>query len=45
MPPAGTAGTAVKNPWSKDHFNLTEQGKLLKTNPQLATQYQEAVGA
>lgn len=42
-PPAGTAGT-VKNPWSKDHFNLTEQGKLLTSNPQLAKQMQEAAG-
>ena len=42
-PPAGTAG-AVKNPWSKDHFNLTEQGKLLTSNPQLAKQMQEAAG-
>jgi hypothetical protein len=28
-----------KNPWSKEHFNLTEQGKLLKENPALAAQY------
>jgi hypothetical protein len=28
-----------KNPWSKEHFNLTEQGKLLKENPTLAAQY------
>lgn len=29
----------VKNPWSKEHFNLTEQGKLLKENPELAKQF------
>ncbi len=27
-----------KNPWSKEHFNLTEQGRLLKENPALAKQ-------
>lgn len=32
----GTGGQ--KNPWSKEHFNLTEQGKLLKENPELAAQ-------
>lgn len=31
--------TGGKNPWSKEHFNLTEQGKLLKENPELAKQY------
>lgn len=30
------------NPWSKDHFNLTAQGKLLKENPELAAQMQAA---
>lgn len=29
----------TKNPWSKEHFNLTEQGKLLKENPELARQF------
>lgn len=29
----------IKNPWSKEHFNLTEQGKLLKENPELARQF------
>lgn len=38
-PPGG------KNPWSKEHFNLTEQGKLLRENPALATQYKAAAGA
>ena len=27
-----------KNPWSKEHFNLTEQGKILRENPELAKQ-------
>lgn len=28
----------TKNPWSKEHFNLTEQGRLLRENPELAKQ-------
>jgi len=27
-----------KNPWSKDYFNLTEQGRILRENPELAKQ-------
>ena len=39
--PNNTGGTppGQKNPWSKEHFNLTEQGKLLKENPELARQF------
>lgn len=35
MPAAG-AGSAGKNPFVKESFNLTEQGKLLKENPDQA---------
>lgn len=48
--PGGTGGSKgngsksgkppVNNPWSKESFNLTEQGKLLKEQPELAKQYQ-----
>lgn len=31
-----------KNPWSKEHFNLTEQGRLLRENPELAAQLKAA---
>lgn len=31
--PASTAG--IKNPFSKEHYNLTEQGRLFKTNREL----------
>jgi len=31
--------SGVKNPWSKDHFNLTEQGRLLTEQPEVAKQY------
>lgn len=26
----------AKNPWSKQHFNLTEQGRILREDPELA---------
>jgi seryl-tRNA synthetase len=29
-------GNQVKNPWAKDTFNLTEQGRILKEDPELA---------
>ena len=35
-PPSGN------NPWSKEYFNLTEQGKMLKENPELAAQMMTA---
>ncbi|MBG9548341.1 phage scaffolding protein [Cytobacillus firmus] len=34
--PAGAGGT--KNPFSKEHFNLTEQARLFKENPELYKQ-------
>jgi hypothetical protein len=41
--PIATRSTAgipagLKNPFSKEHFNLTEQGRLFKTNPELYAQ-------
>src|SRR5699024_4230224 len=30
--------TPSKNPFSKEHFNLTEQGRLIKEDPELAKQ-------
>ena len=42
--PNNTGGTppGTKNPWSKEHFNLTEQGRILRENPELAAQLQAA---
>jgi hypothetical protein len=40
VPPPGNNPPAAKNPWSKEHFNLTEQGRILKEDPELAKQYQ-----
>ena len=31
----GSSSSANKNPFSKDHFNLTEQGRLLREDPEL----------
>ena len=39
----GGSPTGEKNPWSKEHFNLTEQGKMLKENPELAKQFMASV--
>jgi hypothetical protein len=43
--PNNTGGNPnnVKNPWSKEHYNLTEQGKLLRENPELAAQLKASV--
>lgn len=34
----GGGGGVDRNPWSKEHFNLTEQGRIMRENPQLAAQ-------
>ena len=39
----GGSPAGGKNPWSKEHFNLTQQGKMLKENPELAKQYMASV--
>jgi septal ring factor EnvC (AmiA/AmiB activator) len=38
----GGSPSGQKNPWSKEHFNLTEQGRILRENPELAAQLQAA---
>lgn len=42
--PAGGGDPALKNPWSKEHFNLTEQGKLIRENPAQAKELAAAAG-
>ena len=32
--------SVIKNPWSKEYFNLTEQGRIYRENPELAKQLQ-----
>lgn len=34
----GGSSLGQKNPWSKEHFNLTEQGRIMRENPELAKQ-------
>lgn len=43
--PNNTGGTppGIKNPWSKEHFNLTEQARILKENPELAQQLKATI--
>lgn len=43
--PAGGGQPPVKNPWAKDTFNLTEQGRIFRENPAAARQMAEAAGA
>lgn len=38
VPPTGNKQITA-NPWSKEHYNLTLQGQLLKENPDLAKKY------
>lgn len=42
--PAGGSGGTGKNPFAKDSFNLTEQGKLFKENPAQAKELAAAAG-
>lgn len=35
-PPAGPPGGGRTNPWARDAFNLTEQGRITRENPELA---------
>ena len=42
--PAGGGTPPAKNPFAKDSFNLTEQGKLLKENPAQAQVLAAAAG-
>lgn len=42
--PAGGSGGGSANPFAKDTFNLTEQGKLLRENPAQARELAAAAG-
>lgn len=43
-PAGGSGGENVKNPFAKETFNLTEQGKLLRDNPARAKELAAAAG-
>lgn len=34
---------AIKNPWSKEYFNLTQQAKILKEDPELAEKLKNSI--
>ena len=40
----GTGGTA-DNPWTKDHWNLTRQGQLVRENPEKAEHLAKSAGS
>lgn len=40
----GSKVTGQVNPWKKETFNLTEQGRILRENPELAKQLKVAAG-
>ncbi|QEA10926.1 hypothetical protein [Vibrio phage vB_VpS_CA8] len=40
----GQGGGGQNNPWKQETLNLTEQGKLVQTNPALARQLAQAAG-
>ena len=42
--PTGGTGAATTNPFAKETFNLTEQGKMLKENPAQAQEMAAAAG-
>ena len=42
--PKGGGKPPVNNPWAKDTFNLTEQGKMFKENPVQAKEFAAAAG-
>ena len=42
--PVGGKGGSFANPWAKETFNLTEQGKLFKENPAQAKELAQAAG-
>lgn len=44
VPKVGTGNATVKNPFTKEHFNLTEQGKIIRENPERARQLITAAG-
>ena len=43
--PAGGSGSGgIVNPWKKESFNMTEQGKILRNDPVQAKQLASAAG-
>lgn len=42
--PAGGGNSGQKNPWLKEHWNLTEQGRITRESPEKARQLRAAAG-
>lgn len=42
--PAGGSGAGVRNPWKKETFNLTEQGRIFRADPAQAKEMMAAAG-
>lgn len=42
--PAGGFGAGMRNPWKKETFNLTEQGKIFRADPAQAKELMAAAG-
>lgn len=42
-PPGKGGKETSKNPWGKEHYNLTEQGRILREDPELAKQFMAQV--
>lgn len=40
----GKGSSSVANPWSKDNWNLTEQGRIFRENPTMAANLKKAAG-
>ena len=43
-PSQGSGGSGTVNPWKKESFNLTQQGRLMRENPTLAASMKAAAG-
>ncbi|MDY4280856.1 MAG: DUF6651 domain-containing protein [[Pasteurella] mairii] len=41
---SGAADLGFKNPWTKEHWNMTEQGKLFKASPEKAKHLADQAG-
>jgi hypothetical protein len=43
-PSQGSGGSGTVNPWKKESFNLTQQGRMMRENPTLAASMKAAAG-
>ena len=43
-PSQGAGGSGTVNPWKKETFNLTAQGRMMRENPTMAASMKAAAG-